>query len=144
MTTVQPSSHSILIVEDEEAHAELVRRVIRKAGFGSRIDVACDGEEALNYLGRVGDFEDENRPPMPGLILLDIKLPGVGGLEVLERIKAHPALNKIPVVMLTTSDRKEDVAESYRLKANCYLTKPLGVKEFEETMEQVGLHGFHQ
>ena len=134
----EPSN--ILLVEDEEAHAQLTRRAIRKAGNANRIDVVCDGEEALDYLFNGGKYADKSKYPCPGLILLDIKLPGIDGIEVLQKIKQHPNLRKIPVIMLTTSDREEDIARSYDYHANSYLTKPVGFKEFEEKIGQIDFY----
>lgn len=126
----EPSS--ILLVEDEEAHAELTVRAIRKAGNANRIDTVSDGEEALNYLFNRGKFSDRGQYPTPGLVLLDIKLPGADGIEVLKKIKEDDNLRKVPVVMLTTSERSEDIESCYKQYANSYLTKPVGFKEFEE------------
>lgn len=133
-------SPSILIVEDEEAHAELTRRAIRKAGNANRIDIVSDGEQALDYVFNRRKYSDKNEYPAPGLILLDIKLPGIDGIEVLQQIKTHPVLKKIPVIMLTTSEREEDIAASYSRYANSYLTKPVGFKEFEEKVKQIGFY----
>jgi len=134
----EPSS--ILIVEDEPAHAELTKRAIRKAGNAGRIYTVSDGEEALDYLFHRGKFVDEKKYPYPGLILLDIKLPGIDGIEVLKQIKTHPVLRKIPIIMLSTSERHEDVVMSYCNYANSYLTKPVGFKEFEEKVRQLDFY----
>ncbi len=134
----EPSN--ILLVEDEEAHAQLTKRAIRKAGNANRIDVVCDGEEALDYLFNGGKHADKSKYPCPGLILLDIKLPGIDGIEVLQKIKQDPNLRKIPVIMLTTSEREEDIARSYDYHANSYLTKPVGFKEFEEKIRQIDFY----
>lgn len=131
---------SILLVEDEEAHARLTERAIRKAGNANRIDVVPDGEQALDYLFNRGQYSDPAKHPRPGLILLDIKLPGIDGIEVLKQIKADPVLRKIPVIMLTTSERDEDIAGSYCYYANSYLTKPVGFKEFEEKIRQMDFY----
>ncbi len=131
----EPSN--ILLVEDEEAHAELTRRAIRKAGNANRIDVLTDGEEAIDYIFNRGKYNDKKKYPLPGLIMLDIKLPGIDGIEVLKQIKENPFLKKIPVIMLTTSDREEDISRSYSHYANSYLTKPVGYKEFEERIMQI-------
>ncbi|SPF34446.1 Response regulator rcp1 [Syntrophobacter sp. SbD1] len=128
---------NILIVEDEEAHAALTERAIRKAGHANRVDIVRDGEEALDYLLHRGRYNDENQFPLPGLILLDIKLPGIDGIEVLKQIKNHSTLKQIPVIMLTTSKREEDIAVSYLNYANSYLTKPVGFKEFEAKVMQI-------
>ncbi len=131
----EPSN--ILLVEDEEAHAELTSRAIRKAGNANRIDILTDGEEALDYVFNRAKYADKTKYPLPGLIMLDIKLPGIDGIEVLKQIKEHPVLKKIPVIMLTTSDREEDICRSYIHCANSYLTKPVGFKEFEEKIMQI-------
>jgi two-component system response regulator len=128
---------SILLVEDEEAHAQLTKRAIRKAGNANRVDAVPDGEQALDYLFNRGKFSDHAKYPRPGLILLDIKLPGIDGIEVLKQIKEDPVLRRIPVIMLTTSEREEDIAESYGHYANSYLTKPVGFKEFEDKVRQL-------
>ncbi len=129
--------YNILMVEDEDAHAALTERAIRKAGHVNRIDIVRDGEEALDYLFHRGKYSDASQYPCPGLILLDIKLPGIDGIEVLKQIKTHPVLKKIPVIMLTTSKREEDIAASYLNYANSYLTKPVGFKEFEAKVMQI-------
>jgi len=131
---------NILLVEDEEAHAELTKRSIRKAGNANRIDVVYDGEEALNYLYNHGEYADKTKYPRPGLILLDIKLPGIDGIQVLKIIKEDPALKRMPVIMLTTSTRDEDIAQSYNYYANSYLTKPVGFKEFEDKIRQLDFY----
>ncbi|MFZ7125623.1 MAG: response regulator [Desulfobacterales bacterium] len=130
----------ILIVEDEEAHAQLTQRAIRKSGNANHIDIVYDGEQALDYLYNRGKYADKNRYPCPGLVLLDIKLPGIDGIEVLKQIKEHPRLRQIPVIMLTTSEREEDVASAYGHYANSYLTKPVGFKEFEEKIGQLDFY----
>ena len=100
---------SILLVEDEEAHAELTVRAIRKGGNANRIEVVCDGEQALDYLFNRKKYADKSAYPHPGLILLDIKLPGMDGIDLLKEIKEDPLLQSIPVIMLTTSEREEDI-----------------------------------
>ena len=130
----------ILMVEDEEAHAELTKRAIRKAGYAGRVDVVSDGEAALDYLYNRGHYRDKERYCMPNLVLLDIKLPGIDGIEVLKRIKEDPDLKRIPVIMLTTSEREQDIVSSYNHYANSYLTKPVGFKEFEEKVRQIGFY----
>jgi len=134
----EPST--ILLVEDEEAHAELTKRAIRKAGNANRVDIVSDGEQALDYLYNREKYADKKKYPVPGLILLDIKLPGIDGIEVLKRIKENPDLKRIPVIMLTTSERDEDIVRSYEHYANSYLTKPVGFKAFEEKIVQVGFY----
>jgi CheY-like chemotaxis protein len=134
----EPSN--ILLVEDEKAHAELTKRAMRKAGNANRVDIVSDGEEALDYLYNRGKYSDKKNYPVPVLILLDIKLPGIDGIEVLKRIKNDPNLKRIPVIMLTTSEREEDIVRSYNHYANSYLTKPVGFKEFEEKIRQLDFY----
>lgn len=130
----------ILVVEDDPAHAELTKRAIRKAGNANRIFVVADGENALDYLYNRGDYKDKTAFPTPGLILMDIKLPGIDGLDVLDKIKQDPILKRIPVIMLTTSEREEDILRSYDSHANSYLTKPVGFKAFEEKIRQMDFY----
>jgi CheY-like chemotaxis protein len=134
----EPSS--ILLVEDEEAHAELTVRAIRKAGNANRIDTVSDGEKALDYLFNRGKYSDKNQYPTPGLVLLDIKLPGVDGIEVLKKIKEDDDLRKVPVVMLTTSERSDDIDACYGHYANSYLTKPVGFMEFEDKIRSLDFY----
>lgn len=131
---------SILIVEDEEAHAELTLRAIRKAGNANRVDTVDNGEEALEYIFNRGKYSDQRKYPTPGLILLDIKLPGVDGVDVLKEIKTDPKLKKVPVVMLTTSERCEDIENCYEHYANSYLTKPVGHKAFEDKINSLDFY----
>ena len=131
---------NILLVEDEEAHAELTKRAIRKSGNANRLDVVTSGEEALDYLFNRENYADKSKYPMPGLVLLDINLPGIDGIEVLKTIKEDPVLRKIPVIMLTSSERDIDIARSYTHYANSYLTKPVGLKEFEERIKQMDFY----
>ena len=130
----------ILIVEDEPAHAELTKRAIRKAGNANRIFTVSDGEEAFDFLYHRGKYKNSVKYPLPGLILLDIKLPGIDGIEVLKKIKQDDLLKRIPVIMLTTSEREEDIVRSYEHYANSYLTKPVGFKEFEEKIMQIDFY----
>ncbi|UCF92683.1 MAG: response regulator [Desulfobacterales bacterium] len=134
----EPSS--ILLVEDEPAHAELTKRAIRKAGNANRVDIVSHAEEAFDYLANRGKYADKDRYPLPGLILLDINLPGMDGIEVLKRIKGDPELKRIPVIVLTTSEREVDIARSYEHYANSYLTKPVGFKAFEEKIRQLDFY----
>ena len=134
----EPSN--ILLVEDEEAHAELTKRAIRKAGNANRVDIVSDGEQALDYLYNRRPYADKEEYSVPGLIILDFKLPGIDGIDVLKVIKEDPDLKRIPVIMLTTSERDEDIVRSYEHYANSYLTKPVGFKAFEEKIVQVDFY----
>jgi Response regulators consisting of a CheY-like receiver domain and a winged-helix DNA-binding domain len=124
----------VLIVEDNPDHAEMIKRSFNRSGQWSNIVWAKDGQEALDYLSVCLIKEI---PLLPDLILLDIKMPKIDGLEVLHQIKIHPRLKLIPVVMLTTTDREEEVLSSYQSGANGYVTKPMGAKEFFDKMEMI-------
>jgi len=119
---------NILIVEDEAAHAELTRRAIRKAGNANRIDIVGDGEEATRPLFHRGRFADLTEYPVPSLILLDIKLPGIRDRSI-EAGEEDLGAQKNPGIMLSTPHRRQDITESYCQCANSYLTKPLGFRE---------------
>ena len=131
---------SILLVEDNPDHAELTMTALKRGRLANEIFWVKDGEAALHYLFHEGIYGNGARAPKPGLILLDIRLPKVDGLEVLRRVKADPETGAIPVVMLTTSDRPEEVGEAYRSGANSYITKPVRFAEFMEKVETVELY----
>lgn len=122
---------NILLVEDNEGDIVLTLEALRMAKIANGVEVVKDGEAALNYLRKKGDYSEKE---LPDLILLDINLPKVDGLEVLAEIKNDAALTVIPVVMLTTSDSEIDIIKSYQQHANCFLTKPV---EFEKFMDLV-------
>ena len=132
-----PKPPSILLVEDNQDHAELTLKAL-KNGQGSHTVVwVKDGEEALEYLQRRGRWADESKSPRPGLVLLDVNLPKVGGHEVLRRIKSDAELRSIPVVMLTTTDRAEEVAASYQAGVNSFVTKPVKFSDFIDRIKNV-------
>ncbi len=124
----------ILLVEDNEDHAELTLRALEDGNLANKIHWAKDGQEALDYLFRKGPFAGAH---LPGLILLDINLPKVNGLEVLKKIKQTDALRIIPVIMLTTSDRDEEVLKCYSFGANSFITKPVKFNEFSERVKSL-------
>lgn len=126
---------TILLVEDDPAHAEIVRRNLESSRIANRLIHVSDGQEALDYLYRRGAFAEPLQAPRPGLVLLDLRLPKVDGLEVLKRIKADAELAQIPVVILTTSTAESDVARAYDCHANSYLVKPVDFTQFVELME---------
>jgi CheY-like chemotaxis protein len=130
----------VLLVDDEEAHILLVRRLLEKSGWISRIDVVRDGEQALDYLFHRGAFADAAQYPTPRFILLDLKLPRIDGLQVLQQVKSHPVLCKTPVVVFTTSEHPQDVERAFRFHANSYVTKPVSFKLFEEAVQQIGFY----
>jgi two-component system, response regulator len=130
----------ILLVEDNPDDVELTRHVLEKHKVTNRIHVAGDGVEALDYLFCTGPHASRSRLDGPKVILLDLKLPRVDGLQVLGRIKADPDLRTIPVVVMTSSREERDLIESYRLGVNSYIVKPVDFQQFGEAVRQVGLY----
>jgi CheY-like chemotaxis protein len=130
----------ILMVEDDPAHAEIVRRNFERSRIANRLFHVSDGQEALDYLYRSGAFAGREDVPRPGLILLDLRLPKIDGLEVLRIIKSDPALSLIPVVILTTSAAETDMVRAYDCHANSYLVKPVDFTQFIELMDILGYY----
>ena len=128
----------ILLVEDDPAHAEIAQRCLKDYLVGNRMVHVEDGQQALDYLYRREEFVDPDRSPRPHLILLDLRLPKVDGLEVLEIIKADPDLSFIPVVVLTTSAAEADMVKAYKNHANSYLVKPVDFTKFMAQMKALG------
>ena len=127
----------VLLIEDNPDHEELVRRAFAERSVRVSISVAHHGEEALDFLFRRGAFADAAKSPRPCLILLDLRLPRIDGLEVLSRIKSSPALQAIPTVVLTTSESEHDVARACAEHANSYLVKPVDFSRFEDLIGHV-------
>jgi CheY-like chemotaxis protein len=127
----------ILLAEDNVNDIELTREALGGQSLVNEVDVARDGQEALDYLYREGAFAGRLTGD-PVVILLDLKMPRVDGLEVLRRVKADPALRHIPVVMLTSSIEERDVVESYRLGVNAYVVKPVDFKQFVDAVRKTG------
>lgn len=130
----------ILLVEDNVDHAELTCRALKAGNMLNEVYWVKDGAEALDFLHHRGVYANGAKAPRPGLILLDIKLPKVDGLNVLREIKSAPALQKIPVIMLTTSGESGDVNEAYAAGANSFVTKPVSFREFVERVQTVKLY----
>ena len=124
----------ILLVEDNLQDIEIIRRAFAKGRIRSELIVVRDGEEALDYLHHRGKFQDPAIFPLPGMILLDLNLPKVGGMEVLQEIKQDAGLRSVPVIVLTVSQREEDIVHSYNLGVNTYIQKPI---EFDSFMKVV-------
>jgi CheY-like chemotaxis protein len=131
---------TILLVEDEPAHAEIVRRNFESIRIANSLIHVSDGEAALDYLYRNNAFSDPALSPRPDLILLDLRLPKVDGLQVLKTIKTDPGLNTIPVVVLSTSASEADIAMAYTNNANSYLVKPVDFTQFSELLETLGTY----
>ena len=130
----------ILLVEDDEAHAEIVRRSFKDYRMANRLIHVTDGQAALDYLYQRDGFSDPAKSPRPGVILLDLRLPKVDGMKVLEVIKRDPKLRAIPVVILTTSKAEADVIKAYDQYANSYLVKPVDFTQFNQLMEAFGYY----
>jgi len=131
---------TILLIEDNEDHAELVRRSFADNHVANQIYHVKDGEEALSYLFRRGNYSDLGNSPMPNLILLDLRLPKVDGIEVLREIKASESHKSIPVVILTSSSAENDIALAYSNYANSYLVKPVDFEKFTTMMKDLGYY----
>lgn len=140
MNRTTPESISVLLVEDNEGDAELTLRVFRQYHFANHIHVVRDGEEALDCLFGTGAYAEHNACEQTKLILLDLKLPKVDGLEVLRRCKTDERTKTIPVVMLTSSREEQDVIKSYELGVNSYIVKPVDFHQFVEAVKQLNLY----
>jgi two-component system response regulator len=132
------SNKIILLVEDNPDDVKLTIRAFRKQGIACQIDVACDGVEALEYL--FGKNGDSSARPLPDLVLMDLNMPRINGLETLRKIRSEERTRYLPVVVLTTSQEEKDLQESYRLGANSYLCKPVDYSEFTESVGRVGYY----
>lgn len=132
--TTESLPQPILLVEDNPVDLDLTQRAFARRRFGNPVQVARDGEEALAWIGRWEAGES-----LPAVILLDIKLPRVNGLEVLRRLKSHGRFRTIPVVMLTSSSENTDLRTAYELGANSYIVKPVDFDKFMEVAEQIEL-----
>jgi two-component system, response regulator len=129
----------ILLVEDSDADAELIMRALRKGNMVNKMVRVCDGVEALEFVFREGAFKDRKGEQLR-LILLDLKMPRLSGLDVLRRLKADEKAKLIPVVVLTSSAEEQDVAESYKLGVNSYLVKPVAFADFSNVITHTGLY----
>jgi CheY-like chemotaxis protein len=125
----------ILLVEDNEPDIDLTKEALEEFHFVNNLHIVKDGEDALDFLYKKKQYKDA---PDPDLILLDLNLPKKDGLEVLAEIKTKEELKVIPVVILTTSEAEEDIIKSYKLHANCYITKPLDLNQFLEVIKTFG------
>lgn len=127
-------SRSVLIVDDDDADCDLARQALRAADAALGIDVVHDGAQALRFVCRKPPFADR---PCPGLVLLDLNMPGMDGREFLRRARAEASLRRLPVVVFTTSDAETDCVKAYELGANAYLTKPMSYDLFNKTLQGV-------
>ncbi len=130
----------VMLVEDNVDHAELVIRTLEEHRIANRVSHFLDGQSALDYLFHRGEYADKANYARPHVILLDLRLPRVDGIDVLKAIKEDNDLKAIPVVVLTTSEAEKDVAKAYYNHANSYLVKPVGFEEFKKMMDDLGLY----
>jgi two-component system, response regulator len=130
----------ILLVEDEPEDVELTMRVLQSENLKNHIQVASDGEQALDFVFCRGEFSHRAKNTPPRLILLELKLPKLDGLQVLEELKSSPEHRKIPVVVLTSSGEERDIVESYKLGVNSYIQKPVDADQFRQAIRTLGLY----
>ncbi|HEX6035438.1 MAG TPA: response regulator [Anaerolineales bacterium] len=130
----------VMLIEDNIDHAELVLRTLADHRIANEVLHFLDGQSALDYLYQRGEFADAEDTLRPQVILLDLRLPRVDGMDVLKTIKEDPDLKSIPVVVLTTSEAEKDVARAYYNHANSYLVKPVGFEDFRQLMEDLGFY----
>lgn len=136
--TFQESVVQILLVEDNPNDAELALHALRKGNLANQVDWVKDGEAALDYLFHRGPYN--GKKGQPKVILLDLRLPKVDGIEVLRALRADSKTKELPVVVLTSSKEEQDLVETYRLGVNSYVSKPVAFKEFADTVTQLGLY----
>jgi len=130
----------VLMVEDSDEDLQLALRSFRKANFEDRVHVVRDGAEALDYIFCQGQYSGRRIEDIPRVVLLDLKLPKVNGLEVLQRIKSDPRTKRIPVVLLTSSKEDSDVVAGYENGANSYIVKPVAFEGFAKAMQDLGMY----
>ncbi len=130
----------ILLVGDDPSHAEIVMRNFKDSRIANRVIHVSDGQEALDYLYRRDAYSQPDSSPRPGMVLLDLRLPKIDGLEVLKTVKEDSNLKNIPVVVLTTSNAETDIAKAYNNCANSYLVKPVDFQQFSKLLEAIGFY----
>jgi len=130
----------ILLAEDNPDHIMITKKALKEAGIVNTLAVVRDGQEVMDYLRHSGPYVDKTKSPKPGLILMDINMPKLNGIEALKQIKVDEQFRRIPVVMLTMSKRDEDVVRSFDSGANSFIQKPVEFDKFVEVVRQVGLY----
>jgi len=135
-----PEAVEILIVEDNPNDLELTLRALRRAKISNRIHISRDGAEASDYIFCEGEHADRRIENRPRVILLDLKLPKIDGLELLKRLKEDPRTKAIPVVILTSSREQSDIIKSYQLGTNSYIVKPVDFEQFSNAVQQLGMY----
>ena len=132
--------NEILVVEDNPDDVELTLRAFRKSHVANEVVVVRDGVEALDYLFATGAYAGRDPNALPQVVLLDLNLPRIDGLEVLQRVRAHPRTKLLPVVILTSSTEERDLVSGYSLGANSYVQKPVDFEQFADSVKQLGLY----
>jgi two-component system response regulator len=132
--------HEILLVEDNSDDVELTLRAFRRNKIANDVIVVHDGVEAIDYLFATGQYAGRDPAALPQVVLLDLKLPRLDGLQVLERVRANPKTRLLPVVILTSSTEQRDLVSGYTLGANSYIKKPVDFQQFVEAVHQLGLY----
>jgi CheY-like chemotaxis protein len=130
----------ILLVEDNSSDVDLTKRALDKGRIANELIVARDGKQALDYLFGEGEYAGRDVTELPAVMLLDLKLPKVPGLDVLRRVRGDARVRRLPVVILTSSKEEQDVAAGYDLGANSYMRKPVDFKQFSEAIQHLGLY----
>jgi two-component system response regulator len=133
-------ARNILLVEDDPNDIDLTRRAFRKSNITNELMVVRDGVQAMEYLFGTGEFAGRNVCDTPSIILLDLKLPKVGGLEVLEHIRSDDRTRLIPIIIVTSSGERQDLIAGYRLGANSYVRKPIRFEDFIQAVQQIGIY----
>jgi two-component system, response regulator len=137
---MNPNKVEILLVEDTASDAEMTIRALKKSNIGNNIVHVQDGQEALDFLFGIGEYEGRDTTDMPRVIMMDLKMPRVDGMEALERIKANDLTKVIPVVILTSSKENPDIQKCYALGANSYIVKPVEFAAFAKVVSDLGLY----
>jgi two-component system response regulator len=140
MTLMNGNKRKILLVEDNPDDVDLTIRALKKNNITNEVVVARDGVEALDYLDGTGPYKGRDTNDMPTVILLDLKLPKIDGIEVLRRIRSDGKKKLLPVVILTSSKEENDLVNGYRLGANSYIRKPVDFNQFVEAVKQLGMY----
>ena len=140
MNGSDPNAVEILLVEDNPSDAELTLHALKKSKLANRMQLVCDGEEALDFLFCRNAFSGRRIDNGPRLVLLDLKLPKVDGLQVLQAVKSDPRTKSLPIIVLTSSKEEQDLVRSYRLGVNSYIQKPVNFDEFQEVVRQLGMY----
>lgn len=135
-----PDPVEILLIEDSPSDAKLTIRALKKSNISNPVKHLEDGATALDYLFCTGQYADRDGAVMPKVVLLDLKLPKVSGMDVLRRIRSDPRTESLPVVILTSSQEQRDVVEGYKLHVNSYIVKPVDFGQFAETVKSLGLY----